>query len=85
MADDNKENQSSDQTSKKSDNYDGWGFDLFPERRGTFKPSIKNILFQGRGNENLERIKCEKKVAYCLNKSITLFFFLNCINCKFYT
>lgn len=56
-------------TPSKSENYDGWGFDLFPERRGTFKPSIKNILFQGRGNENLERIKCEKKVAYCINKS----------------
>lgn len=71
MADENKENQNSSQTPLTSDNYDGWGFDLFPERRGTFKPSLKNILFQGRGNENLERIKCEKKVAFCLNKSIT--------------
>jgi len=59
-----------DQTSQSTDNYDGWGFDLFPERRGTFKPNLKNILFQGRGNENLERIKCERKVAYCINKSM---------------
>lgn len=56
-------------TPSKSENYDGWGFDLFPERRGTFKRSIKNVLFQGRGNENLERIKCEKKVAHCIYKS----------------
>jgi len=57
-------------TSQSTDNYDGWGFDLFPERRGTYKPSIKNVLFQGRGNENLERVKCEKKVASCINKSM---------------
>lgn len=56
-------------TSQSSENYEGWGFDLFPERRGTYKPNLKNILFQGRGNENLERIKCERKVASCLNKS----------------
>lgn len=67
MGDERKENQN--QTPPKSSNYDGWGFDLFPERRGTFKPSVKNVLFQGRGNENLERVKCEQKVAYCLNKS----------------
>jgi inner membrane protease ATP23 len=71
MADENIENQNSGETPSKSDDYDGWGFDLFPERRGTFKPTIKNILFQGRGNENVERMKCENKVAYCLNKSIT--------------
>lgn len=71
MANENKENQNSDQTPSKSDSYDGWGFDLFPERRGTFKPSLKSILLQGRGNENLEKIKCEKKVTHCLMKSIT--------------
>lgn len=68
MADERKESQ----TPPKSEDYDGWGFDLFPERRGTFKASIKNVLFQGRGNENVERVKCERKVAYCLNKSIRL-------------
>lgn len=68
MGDERKESNKSTEAS----NYDGWGFDLFPERRGTFKPSVKNILFQGRGNENLERIKCEKKVAYCIQKSTVL-------------
>lgn len=53
----------------KIDNYDGWGFDLFPERRGNFKPTVKNVLFQGRGNENLEKIKCEEKVKYCIKNS----------------
>jgi len=67
MGDVPKENQN--QTPSKSDDYDGWGFDLFPERRGTFRPSVKNVLFQGRGNENVERIKCESKVNYCINKS----------------
>lgn len=67
MADEHKESQN--QTSTKTDNYEGWGFDLFPERRGTLKTSIKNVLFQGRGNENIERIKCERKVSSCLSKS----------------
>lgn len=57
------------QTAPNADNYDGWGFDLFPERRGAFKKTIKNVLFQGRGNENLERVKCERNVTYCLRKS----------------
>lgn len=65
--DERKENQT--QTSSESNDYDGWGFDLFPERRGTFKPSMKNVLFQGRGNETVERIKCESKVKNCINKS----------------
>jgi len=65
-------------TSQSTDNYDGWGFDLFPERRGTYKPNLKNILFQGRGNENLERIKCERKVAYCIKKSMySTIFYIN--------
>lgn len=63
MGDEHKENQNP------TNEYDGWGFDLFPERRGVFKPSMKNILLQGRGKENIERIKCEQKVTYCLNKS----------------
>lgn len=71
--------QNENKTTSKSDNYDGWGFDLFPERRGTFKPTIKNVLFQGRGNETLERIKCERKVAYCINKS--KYCTLNYTNC----
>lgn len=70
MGDENKKSQ--DQTPLKSDDYDGWGFDLFPERRGTLKNSITSILFKGRGNEVVERIKCEGKVTSCLNKSITI-------------
>jgi len=77
----NESNENDKQTSSKSDSYDGWGFDLFPERRGTFKPNIKNILFQGRGNENIERVKCERRVAYCINKSThNILSLLNCIN-----
>lgn len=68
MADEDKENNKNPPPSK-SDNYDGWGFDLFPERRGTFKPTVKNILLQGRGRETTERIRCENRVNHCLNKS----------------
>lgn len=68
---DEKREENKSPTASNTDNYDGWGFDLFPERRGTFKKTIKNVLFQGRGNENLERVKCERNVAYCLRKSMT--------------
>lgn len=72
MGDEHKKDQN--QTSLKSDDYDGWGFDLFPERRGTLKNTIKGILFKGRGNENIERFKCERKVTSCLNTSITKYY-----------
>ncbi|XP_050420125.1 mitochondrial inner membrane protease ATP23 homolog [Adelges cooleyi] len=52
-----------------TDNYDGWGFDLFPQRRGNYKPSVKEVLFKGRGNENIEQVKCEGKVKHCLKNS----------------
>lgn len=77
MGDEHKEQKPS-----KSDEYDGWGFDLFPERRGAYKPSLKQILFKGRGKENIERIKCEEKVSFCLDKSeFNLYICVsNCVN-----
>lgn len=69
---DNEREENQKPTPLKADEYDGWGFDLFPERRGTFKPSIKQVLIKGRGTENIERVKCEQKVAYCINKSTVL-------------
>jgi len=38
-----------------------WGYDLYPERRGTFKKQWKNIFFGSEGSEAFEKIKCEKK------------------------
>ncbi|VVC92638.1 unnamed protein product [Leptidea sinapis] len=48
---------------------EAWGYDLYPERRGTFTPKISNILLGKEGKENLEKIKCEKNVYHCVKNS----------------
>lgn len=45
-----------------------WGYDLYPERKGEFKPTFKQILL-GEGREALEKIKCEKRVYNCFISS----------------
>ncbi|CAH0406402.1 unnamed protein product [Chilo suppressalis] len=48
---------------------ESWGYDLYPERRGTFKPKLGNILIGKEGKENLDKIKCEKNVYHCVKNS----------------
>jgi len=46
-----------------------WGYDLYPERRGTFKKQWKNIFFGSEGSEAFEKIKCEKNVVATIKRS----------------
>lgn len=47
-----------------------WGYDLYPERRGgKYKPSWRNVLFGGEGEEDLDKIKCERNVFKCVKNS----------------
>lgn len=55
------------QTSEKKES---WGYDLYPERRGTFKPSVSNILLGREGKEGIEKMKCEKNVYKCIKESM---------------
>lgn len=48
---------------------EAWGYDLYPERRGTFSPKISNILLGREGKENIEKMKCEQNVVECVKKS----------------
>lgn len=47
-----------------------WGYDLYPERRGgTFSPKWSKIFMGMEGRENIDRIKCEKNIYWCAQKS----------------
>lgn len=48
---------------------ESWGYDLYPERRGTFKAKLSNILIGKEGKENIEKYKCEKNVYECVKNS----------------
>lgn len=48
---------------------ESWGYDLYPERRGTFKPKLSRVLFGREGKENFDKIKCEKNVYECIKTS----------------
>ncbi|CAG9585266.1 unnamed protein product [Danaus chrysippus] len=67
------ESQENGTTSTKESNTEekkeAWGFDLYPERRSTFKPTVSNILLGREGKEGIEKIKCEKNVYECVKNS----------------
>lgn len=47
-----------------------WGYDLYPERRGeTFKPKWSKILLGMEGRENIDKVKCERNVYWCVKNS----------------
>uniref|UniRef100_T1H6S0 Mitochondrial inner membrane protease ATP23 n=1 Tax=Megaselia scalaris TaxID=36166 RepID=T1H6S0_MEGSC len=47
-----------------------WGYDLYPERKGEiYKPSWTKVLFKGEGQENMDKIKCERNVWWCVKNS----------------
>lgn len=48
---------------------ESWGYDLYPERRGTFKPKLGKVLIGMEGKENIEKLKCEKNVYECVKTS----------------
>lgn len=60
---------SSSPGSQETDNKEAWGYDLYPERRGTFKPKITSVLLGKEGKENIDKYKCEKNVYECVKNS----------------
>lgn len=48
---------------------EAWGYDLYPERRGTFTAKLGNILIGKEGKENIDKFKCEQNVYECFKKS----------------
>lgn len=48
----------------------GYGYDMYPERRGrTFKPKWYNVLLGIQGRESEDKLRCEMAVFRCLQKS----------------
>lgn len=46
-----------------------WGYDLYPERRGTFQRSFMGTLATLEGRETADKIKCERNVYNCVMRS----------------
>ncbi|CAH0748362.1 unnamed protein product [Diatraea saccharalis] len=63
---DDKQSSKNVQQNKKEES---WGYDLYPERRGTFTPKLTNVLVGKEGKENLDKMKCEKNVYHCVKNS----------------
>lgn len=55
--------------SKEDKKAEPWGYDLYPERRGTFSPKLTNVLIGKEGKEGIEKMKCEKNVYECVKNS----------------
>lgn len=54
---------------KASPKHEDYGYDLYPERKGDqFKPSWKERLLQGGGNQ-IDKMKCERNVYNCIQNS----------------
>ncbi|XP_014370338.2 mitochondrial inner membrane protease ATP23 homolog [Papilio machaon] len=71
MSEEDKSNstQNASKSNKAEQKEESWGYDLYPERRGTFTPKLSNILIGKEGKEGIEKFKCEKNVYECVKNS----------------
>lgn len=68
---DNNENKKFDKNASTTENSvdnENWAYDMYPERRGTYKPTFLRKLI-GEGREEANRFKCEGKVYKCIKTS----------------
>ncbi|XP_014246513.1 mitochondrial inner membrane protease ATP23 homolog [Cimex lectularius] len=63
------EEASASEKPKFSGNAQEWGYDLYPERKGSFTPSVIGMMAGTEGLEDYERLKCEKRVYKCYKTS----------------
>ncbi|XP_077302773.1 mitochondrial inner membrane protease ATP23 homolog [Arctopsyche grandis] len=66
---DQNSSSSNKNTKRNEKNEEMWGYDLFPERKGAYKPSMGSILVGMEGRETIDKFKCEKNVYKCVMKS----------------
>ncbi|KAK2576476.1 hypothetical protein KPH14_005807 [Odynerus spinipes] len=78
----NKGNNVSDtsaSTTEKVEDYSNWGYDLYPERRGSPKPTFfQKYFWQGR--QNLDKLKCEKHVYNCVKNNPLIHLMMAALN-----
>jgi inner membrane protease ATP23 len=46
-----------------------WGYDLYPERREKNVTTGITALLEGKGRENIDKVKCERTVYKCIKQS----------------
>lgn len=61
--------KSEESQSDKKDDKECYGYNLFPERKGEFTPSITGVLAGNEGREGIEKMKCERTVYKCFMTS----------------
>lgn len=59
-------NENSAEAPKKEEK---WGYDLYPERKQLFKPSLLKIFKMEEGREVYDKRRCEDNVYECVKKS----------------
>ena len=70
------DNTNKSQTDTGPKKEEAWGYDLYPERRGTFSAKLSNILIGKEGKENIDKFKCEQHVFECVKNSKNNFLLL---------
>lgn len=63
------QNNISKNKSPVQDDLSQWGYDLYPDRRKSTKNATISDYLQGKGKENIEKIKCERNVYKCIKES----------------
>lgn len=63
-----KSDESTPKNTNRRQTEESWGYDLYPERKGVYKPNVREIFF-GEGREGLDRMKCERNVYDCIKNS----------------
>lgn len=67
------ENENPSESSENSKSFDEdpskWGYDLYPQRKGEFTPSLGKVLLGLEGKEGIDKMKCERNVYKCLKTS----------------
>lgn len=48
---------------------ESWGYDLYPERKGRYRPSLGSVLFEAKGTEPYDKVRCERHVYSCIKNS----------------
>lgn len=62
------ETRSGDQRSS-SNGQGAWGYDMYPERKNVFRPSLTKVMQMKQGREYYDKLKCEENVYDCIKNS----------------
>lgn len=61
--------ENGEQKTASSSGQKAWGYDMYPERKSIFKPSLAKVLQLKQGREYYDKVKCENNVYDCIKNS----------------